>query len=424
MRRSQDFPFRSLARTHGGMATASVPTLEIEDPAGRRVVLAARSPDDRLGDLADALGLAPGDALQLDGRQVARSETLAKAGIVRGSRLDVAGIPAPLARAGGRAGLRGRAGVGPRRRPWPPAATSSGGRRPRPCRSTTRRSSRTTCSSTSAPDGAVEAVQLTGRVPCRVDGEPVDAATPLAGGATITLGSSRLRLAAPGEPRAPAATVATSGRPVAANHPPHATRAAAVGPDADPGPPAPPAHARTAGAAASSPRRSAQPGPSSSPSSWARRCSSCSGSSAPSPRVGMWLAGRIGAAREGRRARAGRAAGRGRVRRRCRRAAGGPPAAPCRHDAGHRRRRRRSDGAQRRTSGRAAASTATPSAWPLGRGPVELGRPPRRRRPARRAGGDRRRRRAVRRRAGRQPTSAPALRSPFAASTPRRSCGR
>ena len=79
----------------GGMAAVSIPPLEIEDPAGRRVLVAPRSPDDRVGDLAEAIGLAPAPFLQLDGRQVACTDTLARAGVVRGSRLDAGGSAPP-----------------------------------------------------------------------------------------------------------------------------------------------------------------------------------------------------------------------------------------------------------------------------------------------------------------------------------------
>ena len=46
------------------------PTLELEAPAGRRVTVAPRSSDDRVGELADAIGLDPRRPLCLDGRPV------------------------------------------------------------------------------------------------------------------------------------------------------------------------------------------------------------------------------------------------------------------------------------------------------------------------------------------------------------------
>ena len=55
-----------------------------------RVVVAPRPADDRIGELADCLGIPPAAPLQLDGRPVARHETLARAGVVRGSTLGVA----------------------------------------------------------------------------------------------------------------------------------------------------------------------------------------------------------------------------------------------------------------------------------------------------------------------------------------------
>ena len=54
----------------GSMGAASIPTVELVDPGGRRVTVAPRSPEDRLGELADALGLDPQRPLQLDGRPV------------------------------------------------------------------------------------------------------------------------------------------------------------------------------------------------------------------------------------------------------------------------------------------------------------------------------------------------------------------
>ena len=174
----------------------------------------ARSPDDRLGDLADALGLSPGDSRcsSTAGRSPAARRWPRPASCA-GSRLDVAADPRrrwrrrwpSLVCEGGPASgaavplAAGRHIVGRS----PAAAVPIDDPSVEPHHSLVEVDAH----------GAVEAIQLTGRVPCRVDGEPVDAATPLDGGATITLGSTRLRLAAPGEPCAPAATVATSGEP-------------------------------------------------------------------------------------------------------------------------------------------------------------------------------------------------------------------
>ena len=108
------------------------------------------------------------------------------------------------------------AGPGSRatRRRSPPAATSSGGRRPRRCASTTDGRAAPRARSTSAPTGRSRFVQLTGRVPCRIDGEPLDAATP-----PSTRGR-RSRSVPAGSawpsrwtPPAPVATVATAGDP-------------------------------------------------------------------------------------------------------------------------------------------------------------------------------------------------------------------
>ncbi len=57
-------------------------------PPASELIVAPRSPDDRVGELADALGLDPRRELRVDGRPVGRHETLARAGLVRGSRLE------------------------------------------------------------------------------------------------------------------------------------------------------------------------------------------------------------------------------------------------------------------------------------------------------------------------------------------------
>ena len=72
------------------MGAPPIPPVELEGPTGGRVTVAPRSPDDRMGDLADALGLDPRRRLELDGRPVGRHETLRRAGLARGSRLTVA----------------------------------------------------------------------------------------------------------------------------------------------------------------------------------------------------------------------------------------------------------------------------------------------------------------------------------------------
>ena len=88
---------------------------------------------------------------------------------------------------------------------------------------------------TVAPDGAVAVVQLTGRVPCRVDGEPIAGTTSVVDGSTIELGSSRLRLTRPEEPHGTGGDGRGGGEPVVPNAPPHAAGAAALGPGTDPG---------------------------------------------------------------------------------------------------------------------------------------------------------------------------------------------
>ena len=176
-------------------AVSRPPTIELEDPAGRRVTVTPRSPDDRVGEVADVLGVDRRRPLRLDGRPVGRHETLAGAGLVRGSRLesgdDLTADPGPAAQvvvvieAGPSAGGSHPLGAG----------THVVGR----------------AASASipiddpllephhallhlAPDGAVHVVQLAGRVPARVAGEPIAGRTALAPDATVVLGASRLRV--------------------------------------------------------------------------------------------------------------------------------------------------------------------------------------------------------------------------------------
>ena len=73
------------------MATEPVPTLEIADRSGRRVVVAPAAHDDRIGDLADALGLDPGDVVLIDGHPARRDDSLTAAGVRRGSLVGAGG---------------------------------------------------------------------------------------------------------------------------------------------------------------------------------------------------------------------------------------------------------------------------------------------------------------------------------------------
>ncbi len=159
---------------------------------------------------------------------------------------------------------------------------------------------------TVAPDGAVAVVQLTGRVPCRVDGEPIAGPTSVVDGSTIELGSSRLRLTRPEEPHGAAATVAVVGNPWCRTL--HRTPRAL--PRWDPPPIPAPSTAGSSGRAGAAGLLAA---------AFTAAGSVVVAVVMGSPMflvlglvgvlasAGMWLAGRIGAAREGRRSRAGRA---------------------------------------------------------------------------------------------------------------------
>jgi S-DNA-T family DNA segregation ATPase FtsK/SpoIIIE len=189
------------------MSTASVPTLELEGPTGRRVVVAPRSGDDRVGDLAAALGVAPGCPLVVDGRRVGRHETLAGAGIVRGSRVAVdddrpAPAPTPplvtvVCEAGPDAGRTVR--LGPGRHVIgraPRAAVHLDDPDVEPHHAVLDVGVPEVGGDVAALDGGTTRVglrQLTGRVPCRLDGRPVAAAR-VPDGAVVSLGASRLRI--------------------------------------------------------------------------------------------------------------------------------------------------------------------------------------------------------------------------------------
>ncbi len=184
------------------MAAPTVPTLEIEDPSGRRVVVAPTSGDDRLGELADALGLDPGAPLQVDGRAAARCDSLTRAGVRRGSRLDAAGRLRELADEASVA-VTGVAVVTVVGEGGPDTGTAT----PlAPGRHVVGRAvtARIVVADRSlephhallevAPDGTAELVQVAGRVPCRVDGLVVSGRVGVPDGAVVVLGASRLRL--------------------------------------------------------------------------------------------------------------------------------------------------------------------------------------------------------------------------------------
>jgi DNA segregation ATPase FtsK/SpoIIIE, S-DNA-T family len=197
------------------MAAGTVPTLEIEDPSGRRVTIAPASSGDRLGDLAEALGLDPARPLHVDGRRVACHDTLARAGIRRGSRLAAAGPSATAVGAGVVVTVICEAG------PSAGMATFL-----TPGRHVVGRagSARVVVADPSVEphhaaldvgaDGGVEVVQLAGRVPCRVDGEPASGRAEVPDGGVVVVGASRLRVSrASGPAPGGASLAATPGDP-------------------------------------------------------------------------------------------------------------------------------------------------------------------------------------------------------------------
>jgi S-DNA-T family DNA segregation ATPase FtsK/SpoIIIE len=187
------------------------PVVELEDPGGRRVMVAPRSPEDRVGELADALGVDPRCPLRLDGRPVGRHETLTGAGLVRGSRLeaaDDAALDEPAAtthalvvvEAGPAAGAA--LTLGPGRHVLGRAASAS-----IPIADPLLEPHHGLLDV--GPDGDVAFVQLAGRVPARIAGEPVAGPTAVPAGATVVVGATRLRVGGDGD-TAPAAAATTA----------------------------------------------------------------------------------------------------------------------------------------------------------------------------------------------------------------------
>jgi S-DNA-T family DNA segregation ATPase FtsK/SpoIIIE len=202
-------------------APPPLPALELEGPAGQRLLVAARSPYDRVGELADALGLDPRRGLCVDGRPVGRHETLARAGLIRGSRLapqhrgaastvDQGGSAGAMVRvveeAGPAAGVTttlapgrhvvGRAATSVIRIADPAVEPHHG-------------------LLDVADDGSVRFVQLTGRVPAQVAGEPVAGSIAVRPGATLLVGTSRLRISVEvaGDPLSPPSTAVQTPTP-------------------------------------------------------------------------------------------------------------------------------------------------------------------------------------------------------------------
>ena len=225
-------------------------------------------------------------------------------------------------------------------------------------------------------------LQLTGRVPCRIDGEPGAGRIAVPDGGMVTLGASRVRLAR-------ARGRSTPSRPVRRRWRSGGRRPLATGlrrspravPQWGPAPIVGASRRRRPGRRraprASSPPASPRSRPRSSRSSWGRRCSSCSPPSGSSPRRACGSLGGLGARRAGRACRdRGQADVAGSAPRSTRSGPGGRPTTTRRHPASaaaiEAARALREDVWCRR-SGHADVHRAS-----IGRGPVELGRRDRR----------------------------------------------
>ena len=370
----------AVAAHPGGHGGSTVPTVDIEDPAGRRVIVAPRSRRrPRSATSPTPSASIPGAPLRLDGRPVGaprarsaragvRQRQPAGAGAVAG-RAHPLTCPAPCVGAdrdavvtvvveagpGGRHG-RHRSARPPRRRPLAGGRGAVADDALEPHHGLL----------DVAADGVVRFVQLTGRVTGRVGGEPI----------------GEPRRPSPDGARARARRQPAAGRPRRRRRPPAARCSrptpgdpwrrtlrrtpaprAALGPGADPVPGAGRRVAAARRRRAGRRRHDAGRRRSSSPSSWARRCSSLFGA-----------VGAAGVARHvGRRARsAPPATGGGPARQPATarsprfaaavaRAARGPVAAPRRHDPERGRGRRRGHDAAGRRVGRAGPTTTTRS---------------------------------------------------------------
>jgi len=201
--------------TGGARRPAAVPAVELVAPDGRRLVVAPRSSNDRVGELADAiareLGLSATPAVSIDGRPTDRHVSLADAGLVRGSlvrwrsgRVDLSAPNAatPAVVVACVAGPASTDGVA-----LPPGRHVVGRGRHVPV---------------VVDDGAVEPhhgvfdvgddasvvfTQLAGRTPLRLGVDAIAGRTSVPDGATLHLGASRLRVSA-----APPATGANTER--------------------------------------------------------------------------------------------------------------------------------------------------------------------------------------------------------------------
>ena len=203
----------------------SVPTIDVEGPAGRRVTVAPRSGDDHVGELADALGVDPHRPLLLDGRAVGRGDTLRGAGVVNGSRIDAV---APGRRAtrhqrcvaaagGGHAVVTVIAEAGPAAGAVVhlPPGRHVVGRSPSAAVALADAALEPHHALLEVDDGGtVRFIQLAGRVTGRIGAEPVTSPAAVPDGGVLLLGASRLRVGRDVAPAAGSAVLtATPGDP-------------------------------------------------------------------------------------------------------------------------------------------------------------------------------------------------------------------
>jgi S-DNA-T family DNA segregation ATPase FtsK/SpoIIIE len=191
------------------LKSASLPALELEGADGERIVVAPRALDDRVRELAAALAgrdrALPFGAV-IDGRPVPADVTLAASGIRRGSRVSAI-VERPLcAEAGASADTvrEPRVAVtciaGPAAGPSVPLPAGRhvvGRARDAAVRVADDMVEPHHAIVDVGDDGSVTFTQLTGRVPCRVDGRRVSGRTELRPGDAVLLGASRIVVGRP-----------------------------------------------------------------------------------------------------------------------------------------------------------------------------------------------------------------------------------
>ena len=228
------------------MTLLSVPTIDVEGPAGRRVTVAPRSGDDHVGELADALGVDRHRPLLLDGRAVGRGDTLRGAGVVNGSRIDAVAPPdeRPVTSAASRPPAEAAAVVTVIAEAGPatgavvhlPPGRHVVGRSPSAAVALADRALEPHHALLEVDDdGTVRFIQLSGRVTGRIGAEPVTSPAAVPDGGVLLLGASRLRV---GRERGPGHRVGgahgDAGGPVAADVAADAAATSAVGAGTDP----------------------------------------------------------------------------------------------------------------------------------------------------------------------------------------------